>query len=237
MVPTDDLRLGGRWPRPVRMVKHSVHTMTKVAAVVLLAIVPAACASVPIYPPGPTSPAESARIIEVPKLKPTWGLSGQSNAVLLRPLLERYADVVGFAEDSRPIDWWHAPDGAMWQQLLPKLGARLELFIWFQGEADWDKPAGYYRRELRNLAGRVRKAAHNPRLMIAVCELAPLPRHHSIREEQLAFVRSDSHVVFVRTADLPFIEDVHLAPDGRERLAARIYALWADLQRKGRMPR
>jgi lysophospholipase L1-like esterase len=110
--------------------------------------------------------------------------------------------------------------------------ARVSAFIWFQGESDPAMGSSYGMR-LADLAARVRAAAHDPALLIVVCQLKAVDSTSAdVIAEELAEVnaaiaawaRSDPHALWIRTDDLPFEEGYHMTGAGYQALAARIVA-------------
>ena len=182
-------------------------------------------ATLTIYACGgsPTSPsAERPAVI---------ALSGQSNAVLLKPALSKYATVVGASLSGAPISLW-ASDGPMWRQLAATLTADVSRFVWYQGESDADfgVAAGAplttgYSAELRDLIARVR-ALTRPNLFVIICGLANAPANQVefdiFRGEQQRFVATDPNAVYISTIDLPSENSQHLTSAGYEMLAVRI---------------
>jgi len=155
--------------------------------------------------------------------KPTWTLSGQSNAEKLGPFLTPYAHVVGFSKTSTAIDEW-APGHPMWIRLAPSLRAAASAFIWWQGESNNNDPPGSYRARLADLAARVRAAAHQPELLFVVIRVGPnyRPPGCNIWDEQQAFVARDPHAVLVPSDDLEFVDYIHMTDNGYRQMAARI---------------
>ena len=171
----------------------------------------------------PTAPsAERAAVI---------ALSGQSNAVLLKPALSKYATVVGASLSGAPIGLW-APDGPMWRDLAATLTPDVSRFVWYQGESDADfgvRPGApmtaAYSAELRDLVARVR-ARTRPNLFVIICGLANAPANQVefdiFRGEQQRFVATDPNAVYISTIDLPSENSQHLTSAGYEMLAVRI---------------
>jgi hypothetical protein len=175
-----------------------------------------------------------APMAPTPVEPPTWALSGQSNAVLLRPALSRHATIVGAALSGTPIAAW-APDGGMWFTLAATLSPIVSMFVWFQGESDADvgitpgaPSTTSYVSHLRDLVARVR-ALTRPNLFVVVCGLANSPadqvRFDAMRTELQRFVATDANSVYVSTLDLPSNQSQHLTDEGYVMLAARITAL------------
>jgi hypothetical protein len=155
--------------------------------------------------------------------KPTWALSGQSNAENLAKFLTPYAHVVGFSKTSTAIDEW-APGRPMWMRLAPTLGGAAAAFIWWQGESNNNDPPGSYRAKLADLAARVRAASHRPDLLFVVIRVGPnyRPPGCNIWDEQQAFVAHDPHAVLVPSDDLEFVDFIHMTDNGYRQMAARI---------------
>ena len=155
--------------------------------------------------------------------KPTWAVSGQSNAEKLAPFLTPYAHVVGFSKTSTAIDEW-APGRPMWIRLAPSLRPAASAFIWWQGESNNNDPPGSYRARLADLAARVRAAAHQPDLLFVVIRVGPnyRPPGCNIWNEQQAFVERDPHAVLVPSDDLEFVDYIHMTDNGYRQMAARI---------------
>ena len=158
-----------------------------------------------------------------PDSRPVWGLSGQSNAEKLRPFLRPYARVVGYAKTSLAIDEWR-PDRPMWKRLAPALSTPTGAFIWWQGEANNNDPAGSYRAKLADVAARVRRAAAQPDLVFVVIRVGPnyRPPGCNIWHEQEAFVAADRSAILIPSDDLEFVDGIHMTDAGYTRMAARI---------------
>ena len=139
--------------------------------------------------------------------------------------LNAYASIVGAWRGGARIAEWNPDTGKLWPPLRAALQTPVSAFVWWQGEEDaglglW--PVGAYLAELRGLVGRVRHAAHQPRLLVVIVELGPTYRASSTVAEQRQFVETDAHAVFVRTGDLPYRDGTHMAPDGYRAVAQRI---------------
>lgn len=196
--------------------------MSRLTAIAALTVICAACAHSPVIP---TVTPRAPR-------RPTWGLSGQSNAVLLQPHLAPYADVIGYSESSRPISWWDAPSGSMWTRLVPTLDRPMDAFLWWQGEADiggpvggwdggpmWLPHRGVYQAALADLTRRVRTVANRPDLLFVIIRVADA----RLDGEQDAFIAADRHAMAVQTRDIGFGDDgVHMLPAQYDQLAARL---------------
>jgi hypothetical protein len=156
-------------------------------------------------------------------------LSGQSNAVLLKPALSKYATVVGASLSGAPMSFW-AVDGPMWSELAPTLSPQVSRFVWFQGESDADfgtpgaPRTSAYAAELRDLVARVR-ALTRPNLFVIICGLTNARANQTefdiFRGEQQRFVATDPNAAYVSTIDLPN-DGQHLTSQGYEQLAVRI---------------
>ena len=186
-------------------------TMVSIAA----AFVMAACGG------SPTSPTtERPAVI---------ALSGQSNAVLLKPALSKYATVVGASLSGAPIALW-AADGPMWRDLAATLSPDVVRFVWYQGESDADFGAPGaplttgYADKLRDLVARVRQLTR-PNLFVIICGLTNARANQTefdiFRGEQQRFVASDPNAMYISTIDLPN-EGQHLTSAGYDALAVRI---------------
>src|SRR5258708_925763 len=92
-------------------------------------------------PTMPTPATPTAVAAPTPHVRPTWGISGQSNAELLIPHLAPYADAIGYAASGMPIDAW-LPGATMWGRLEGSLTRPMTAFIWWQGETDLGGPLG-----------------------------------------------------------------------------------------------
>jgi hypothetical protein len=169
----------------------------------------------------------------------TLGLSGQSNALAVRPFLERVDRVVGYQVPSTRIACWAIDEVAFegnqcWHQLLRTLTVPLDAFVWWQGEADAGTTE-YYSR-LDALIRRVRAASLNLQLPVAVVQLGPAsarvlggPGFAGQR-----WARLDAHAVYVPTNDLEFEPDgIHMTRAGYAAAAKRIdQMLRAELNRQ-----
>jgi carbohydrate esterase-like sialic acid-specific acetylesterase len=155
--------------------------------------------------------------------KTVWGLSGQSNAVKLKPYLSRYAAVVGYAKTSMAIDQWN-PRGPMWVRLAPALDTPMSAFIWWQGEANNNDPAGTYRARLADLVSRIRRAARQPDLLFVVVRVGPnyRPPKSNIWHEEDAFVSADRDAILIPSDDLEFADAIHMTDLGYTHMAGRI---------------
>ena len=161
---------------------------------------------------------------------PRLGLAGQSNAVLLRPILAEVAWVTGAGDQgATPITCWSGTsiDGICWRNLQTALrqDKPLDAFIWWQGESDADN--SNYAEPFRDLIARVRAETAQPRLLILVVQWGSVygGRHGGAEDAQRAFVASDSAARFVRTDDLPFRDGTHMTDDGYRQLSARIVGI------------
>ena len=167
-----------------------------------------------------------------PVVRPTWGLSGQSNADFLRPYLAPYAEVVGYASSSVNIACF-APDDQCWLKLEPTLHQHMDAFLWWQGESDicfscdgfldaageWRPTPGAYASKLADVIRRVRAAAADPALFVVVMQLYD----GRLDGEQAAFAAADGHAVVVPTRDIGFGRDgAHMLAVQYEALAGRI---------------
>lgn len=170
----------------------------------------------------PTAPTAQQTVAPtVATIRPTWGLSGQSNADFLRPYLAPYADVIGFSESSRPISWWN-PDGYCWLQLAPTLHTPMSAFIWWQGESDnYTTAPGEYAAALTELVGRIRAEANAPRLLFVVMRIADA----RMDAEQDRFLASDAYAMAVQTRDIGFVDGTHMSAEQYGRLAVRLAQL------------
>ena len=163
--------------------------------------------------------------------RPTWGLSGQSNADYLRPHLAPYADVAGYAVTSVPIACY-AVDGECWKKLEPTIHRHMDAFLWWQGESDiclgcdgfldaagaWQPTPGAYASKLADVVQRVRRVARNPRLFVVVMQLYD----GRLDGEQAAFVAADGHAVVVPTRDIGFDDGAHMVAAQYQAVARRI---------------
>jgi hypothetical protein len=184
-------------------------------------------------------PTASSNPMPVPAV--TLGLSGQSNALAVRPFLERVDRVVGYQVPSTRIACWDIDDVAFegnrcWHQLLRTLTVPLDAFVWWQGEADAGT-AQYYAR-LDALVRRVRAASLNLQLPVAVVQLGPASTRVLGGPGFVAqrWARTDAHAVYVPTHDLEFEPDgIHMTAAGYAAAARRIdQMLRAELNRHRR---
>jgi Carbohydrate esterase, sialic acid-specific acetylesterase len=158
----------------------------------------------------------------------TLGLSGQSNALAVRPFLERVDRVVGYQVPSTPIACWGVRQSDLeghhcWRQLFQTLTIPVDAFVWWQGEADAGTPE-YYAR-LDSLIRRVRAASLNLQLPVAVVQLGPASTRvlggPGFDAERWA--RTDAHAVYIPTHDLEFEADgTHMTSNGYAAAAGRI---------------
>lgn len=185
----------------------------------------------PLPPPPPSRPSRPST---------TLLLSGQSNAVQLRPYLEEAytaGRVDGFAYGGSSIDWWlrlppWGPETrySPWDDLVPTLHQPARAVIWWQGESDAVDPVrndpSTYADRLGTLLAKIRAEAQDPRLFVIVVQIR---ENHvldtSVIREQLALVVSrDPRSVLVPVDDLPAVDSFHLSPEGYRMMAARIIA-------------
>lgn len=166
-------------------------------------------------------------------------LSGQSNAVQLRPYLERaYAPigrVDGFAYGGSQIGWWlllppwsPSTPYTPWMELEPLLHQPARAFIWWQGESDSvdperPDPAGYAEK-LSLLLAKVRTENHDATLPILVCQIRDnhVSDTSAIREQIRLVVARDPLARLVSADDLPSIDSFHFTPDGYRLMADRL---------------
>lgn len=187
-------------------------------SVLVLALLCSACAN-PLAPEAPSV---------APVTTPRWVLSGQSNAVNLKPYLTAYATILGVQQNSTPIRAW-AADGPLWAPLAADLSPTDQAFIWWQGEMDAYEGSTTYAHDLRDLLTRVRSAGLQT---IVIVGLADMPdaryaaAYTSIRAIQQQ-VASELGARYVTSEHLPLDPDVvfHLTPDGYSQMAARITAV------------
>jgi hypothetical protein len=130
-----------------------------------------------------------------------WVLSGESNAMGLKPALESYAPIVGVQRNSTPIAAW-APSGALWATLAATL-PHSTAFIWWQGESDV-RPGGAmaenYPAALEDLMAQV-TAITGP-IRIVICSANSNDEYRALR----ALQRAEAHAhrwVYVPSNDLP----------------------------------
>lgn len=155
-------------------------------------------------------------------------LAGQSNAWLMRPILEqmyRPGVVVGFAQDGSKIAQW-AEGSEFWTLLAKDLHQPLRAFVWWQGESDRDDPATYSAK-LRSFLERVRREANDPTLLIVECRVIDASVFVEIRAIQEAYVKSDARSVLVSSDALPLEapDSAHLNADGYRSMVTRILAV------------
>ncbi len=183
------------------------------------------------------SPAEPAVVAAHAPIGLPIVLSGQSNAVNLRPALAAaYAPgVISVSEANQRIREW-APGGPLWQQLEPELHRRLTAFVWWQGETDGSYPAeaAVYQSRLADLVARVRQANDDPSLLIVVVQIlryqAERVGFDQVREAQRAAIAGDANAILVSVDDLPGDGQAHLVFPGAyvpaaQRIVERIRAL------------
>ena len=158
------------------------------------------------------------------------GLAGQSNAVLLRPILAEVAKVTGAGDQgATPITCWGLTiDGICWRNLQTALrqDKPLDAFVWWQGESDADNPN--YAAPFRDLIARVRAETQQPNLLILVMQWGQTysGRPNGAEAAQRAFVASDANAVFVPTADLEFKPDgTHMTDDGYRAASRRVVSI------------
>lgn len=159
-------------------------------------------------------------------------LSGQSNAVNLRPALAAAytPGVISISEANQRIREW-AQGGRLWQQLEPELHRPLTAFVWWQGETDGFDHNDAYAAQLADLLARVRQTNGNPQLLVVVVRVllyrSPIQDFDNafIRSAQERVVSTDPAAVLVSVDDLPGDGQAHLAfPDGYTPAAERILA-------------
>jgi hypothetical protein len=184
--------------------------------VLLLALLTSACAN-PLAP----EPAQVAPVASTPR----WVLSGQSNAVNLKPYLTPYATILGVQQNSTPIRAW-ATDGPLWGPLAAELNPSDQAFIWWQGEMDAYEGSTTYAADVRDLLTRVRASGIQTLVIVG---LADMPDAHyaanyaTIRaiQQQIA---SELGARYVSSERLPVDPEsiFHLTPDGYQQMAARL---------------
>ncbi len=145
--------------------------------------------------------------------------------------------LTGYAQGSTAIAHWAprldndpiATDDLIWRAFVRAIddAENVDLFLWFQGESDADRPTEYPADEA-TLFARTRAAAGKPNLPIIVCGVVNYPGFDAVRAAQRAAVAADAHAYFVPTDDLPN-NGQHLTVQGYELLGARIASLVSDI--------
>lgn len=184
----------------------------------------------------PLSPTASAPVTII--------CSGQSNASALcggidpatgvvgwMPQLSAYGRVVGEWLGGQSITAWNDVPGSLWNLGPTRDGGLLAAmlanpqasgFVWWQGEADYGNPDGWYLAKLQALIARVRATMNQPRLRVAVVALGPAYQDFHIVTEQQQFVSDDANAVYIPTADLPYKDGIHMTLDSYATVAGRI---------------
>jgi hypothetical protein len=184
--------------------------------VLLLAVLTSACAN-PLAPEAP----QIAPVASTPR----WVLSGQSNAVNLKPYLTPYATILGVQQNSTPIRAW-AVDGPLWGPLAAELNPSDQAFIWWQGEMDAYEGSTTYATDLRALLTRVRSAGLQTLVIVGLADMPDAryaANYATIRaiQQQIA---GELGARYVSSERLPIDPDsiFHLTPDGYAQMAARL---------------
>ena len=174
----------------------------------------------------PTAPAQAAAPTVL-----TLGLAGQSNSILMRPFLADVATVVGAGDQVTTIDCWSA-GGDCWRGLEPTLHARLDAFVWWQGESDVAAGTSgpVYMAALADLVQRIRATTGNPRLLIVIMQMGTaysgnLPDGAYQRARQWS--AQDGNSVYVETQDLEYRwwDSAHMTEAGYAAVCLRIAAV------------
>lgn len=191
-----------------------------------------------------SAPAETVAALPLsPLSRLVLALNGQSNALLLAPILERYADVVGSGDGGKTIQCWDSPDDVCWQVLSRQMTDAkatgrwpVQAFVWWQGESDEShnkdvresgtgvlEPAGYYAAELESVIARVRDYIRNPSLPVFIVEIGPLYGGRYVTDETLQVIEHDPAAYYVKTSDIPFNDDgTHMSEESYDQVARRV---------------
>lgn len=181
----------------------------------------------------------SSRGVSDPSPIPVWGLSGQSNAVGLKPPLTAFATITGAQQNSQPIQAWDSGQ-PLWTALETSLRSQpISAFIWWQGEANTDDVAGYPAR-LDNLLARVRAITGS--VPVILCGVNAAPGFDPFRTMQQQYAASHTGIIYAPSNDLPrpvggdwdvptqqilppgITDSPHLTEEGYRLMAARIAA-------------
>lgn len=154
----------------------------------------------------------------------TIALSGQSNALKLRPYLADALrasgkNLVGWQKGAQQISVWDAGQQG-WLGLSQSLGPHVQALVWWQGESDGENgiAAGYQSR-LASFIARVRTAVGNPSLPVYLIEVGSHPLFAEIGPQQSAYCASDAHCHFIGSASLPAYVS-HMDPAGYATVAS-----------------
>ena len=193
-----------------------------------VAVLCVACSANPNAPSVPAVPTITTLI-----------LSGQSNAVQLRPHLEdayrAIGRVDGYAYGGLPIAHWFVDvssyDFEPWPHLAPTLHQPARAFIWWQGESDATDPTRSdptrYADTLSALFARIRSESGDLALFVLVCQIRDnhVEDTSAIREQIQRAVSRDPRARLVPVDDLPFVDTFHLTPAGYDAMARRLISL------------
>lgn len=208
-------------------------------------VITVACGSTPsVLPTAPEQPIPAPAPVPVVPTVTTLLLSGQSNAVLVRPFLESaytVGKVDGWAYGGTEIGQWltetpwtWATFGfSPWTYLKPTLKQEARAFVWWQGESDARdsyRPNPYeYRGKLAQFITNVRAENGQGDLFIVVCQIlegtdAEAADTAVIRDQLRAYVVSEPRSVLVSSDGLAKRDTQHLTDEGYKEMAQRIIA-------------